>query len=107
MLRASDLESGRFFVPGHFRVCVTSVFDAGKFEQRLGDALPLDVLQPVLVQPTAGAMETEGGTSSSSDAADRERATVGHHQHGGPSLGGGFVGGGAGGAFLSSTHDLD
>ena len=40
VLRASDLESGRFFVPGHFRVCVTSVFDAGKFEQRLGDALP-------------------------------------------------------------------
>ena len=45
-----------------------ALFDAGKFEQRLGDALPLDVLQPVLVQPTAGAMETEGGTSSSSDA---------------------------------------
>lgn len=106
VLRPSDLESGRFFVPGHFRVCVTSVFDAAKFEQRLGDALPLDVLQPVLVQPTAGAMETASGTS---EAAGRERATVGHlhHQHGGPSLGGGFVGGWGGVAFLSSTQDLD
>tara|TARA_B110001452_G_scaffold144865_1_gene120413 strand:- start:110 stop:1390 length:1281 start_codon:yes stop_codon:yes gene_type:complete len=106
VLRPCDLESGRFFVPSHFRVCVTSVFDAGKFEQRLGDALPLDVMQPVLVQPTFAAMESEGGTSSS-NAADRERATVGHHQHGGPSLGGGFVGGWAGVAFLSSTHDMD
>ena len=61
VLRPADTadSAGMLTVPASFRVVVTSTFKEANFEALLGDALPLNLVQPVVVLDSQGGDVTE------------------------------------------------